>query len=346
MRSVTNRPDLGRTPSVHSTNSSMVKSTSKGSFFRRRSFVPETAQPFDNPRRQASDQSSVLSGNSFPGRDSISGRSSLAVPMGFSNLSDTLGSTFSPSVRSTRTSRSAITNQTFTAVESRPSSLFSTGSAHASIAAPPSAFHLRTPQRNGDSSGSESSSKEVRAELALVEAEGRRLLATFDSLEASALHDAEGGLGRVGAGDDWIPITSSMIEQPRRPSRGVPPPIIGRSKHAHTPSTVSSQYSGRGAGSSIRSSTDRSSPGLTTLNRSVSSSKFRPSLYENAGATSAAAASQAQIASADDPERAALEANLADIHRRRRDTEERYERRIDVSFSFCRLRDLKSCTDI
>ena len=225
-----------RPSSTHS-SSSRSKLSALGSFFRKK---PSHHNLHDNQARSSSsrrESSSLFSSNSSsaPGRGSISHTSLLQVP-GDRNRDSRFGSTstVNPSIKSGRTARTALTDATFEG--SRPSSLFSMNS-KASTSAPPSAFHLRALHSTSSDAGgvealpgAEATPAEVRAEIASVEAEGRRLVAAFDGLEEAAFRDAEGGFvsvddargGGVGGGDDWTvvsnPLPSSLHHHKPQPT--------------------------------------------------------------------------------------------------------------------------------
>ena len=368
-----------RPASVHSTSSSRSKLSALGSMFRRRPSHSSNYDTSSNQQHSSSSsRRESSSGSLFSSTSSTAnGRSSLLQVPGERSRNNSADSRFSSSnsqlgsssIRSGRTGRSVLTEHTFND-PGRPASLFSTTSTRASASAPPSAFHLRTlHSSNGSMSssaghdgeaalpGAEATPAEVRLEIASVEAEGRRLVAAFDGLEEAAFREAEGGIGPGGDGghhggvidvstegaNDWTVLPSPDRPKPLKPALKQPS------------SSISSPASSQGRRTSYLSQPSLPSPPSTLshkLSRSINPSSTTTSSLHSRSTSSATNRGRASVDRSftsslsrtgedDDPEAAALEATVMDIRRRKKDTEERYERRLTFLKGKLRAAELK-----
>lgn len=363
-----------RPPSTHSASSSRSRLSTLGSLFRKK--PPSHNDPHHRPSGSSRRESS--SGSVFSSSSSAhtNGRGSLLQVPGDRSRTSSSDSRYgsvnshqpSSSIRSGRTGRSALTDATFNE-PNRASSIYSTTSTRASASAPPSAFHLRnlhTPNGSISSSnghggetalpGAEATPAEVRREIESVEAEGRRLVAAFDGLEEAAFREAEGGIGGSGPGDaslgvidvshegtnDWTVLPSPERPKPLKPALKQPSTTSPASSHGHRTSYLSHPI-------------NPSPPSTLSqkLSRSINPSPSAPSSLRSRSTSSATNRGRASVdrsftstlgqtgEEGEDPEAAALEATVMDLRRRKKDTEERYERRLTFLKGKLRAAELK-----
>lgn len=213
--------------------------------------------------------------------------------------------------------------------------------------------------------GAEASTSEIRVEIASVEAEGRRLVDAFGGLEEAAIRDSDGGFDGGGGADDWTEPPMSSYKQPLKPAlkNSSTVPAGHRMSVAsslnyinYSPSTTSS--SSFQFANPFNGNATNTAPPLSTLSRNLS--RIKPST--STATTSASGASVLSRSGSsttqrgrpsvdritthlattmDDPEAAALEATILDLRRRKKDTEDRYQRRLEFLRGKLRAAELK-----